>query len=86
MSYIPFTVWGSDGVNTANAVNAIPVTSSHIIEGQVVIETTCRDYDHYRSLPDAVTYNGVVCGKTGWNSDRGYACYKSGVALAYPTK
>lgn len=61
---------------------AIVITSSARIEGELVLETTCRDYDHYKSLPDVVSYSGEMCGKTGWNSDRQYACYKSGARIA----
>lgn len=47
-----------------------------------VLETTCSDYDHYVRLPAVVSYNGVRYGKTGWSSDRNYACYKSGMLIA----
>lgn len=62
---------------------AIVITAHHIIEGETVLETACRDYDHYKTLPAVVSYEGTVCGLTGWNSDRGYACYKSGAKVAY---
>lgn len=62
---------------------AIVITSYARIEGELVLETTCRDYDHYKSLPDVVEYEGVVCGKTGWSSDRNYACYKSSAKVAH---
>ncbi len=65
---------------------AIVITAHHVIDGEVVIETTCRDYDHYKSLPDVVSFEGTVCGKTGWNSDREYACYKSGAKVAMKVK
>lgn len=52
------------------------------MEGQLVLETTCRDFDHYKTLPDVVVYEGVECGKTGWSSDTHLACYKSGTAIA----
>jgi len=51
------------------------------IGGQVVAEVTCRDYDDYNALPDAIEVGGRILGKTGWSSDTGYACYKSGVLL-----
>jgi hypothetical protein len=62
--------------------DVIALTVTCKIEGETILETTCRDFDHYISLPDAVEYQGVVCSKTGWSSDRGYACYKSGGMLA----
>lgn len=63
---------------------AIVLLSVQRIEGELVLETTCRDYDHYTSLPEVVAYDGIVCGKTGWNSDKSYACYKSNVSIARP--
>ena len=49
---------------------------------ELILETACRDYDHYTSLPEVVVYEGTECGKTGWSSDRNYACYKSGACIA----
>ena len=61
---------------------AIVLTVVQRIEGELVLETNCTDYDHYKSLPDVVAYDGTLCGKTGWSSDRNYACYKSGAHIA----
>lgn len=66
----------------AHKVDAIVLLVAQRIEGDLILETTCRDYDHYIELPDVVTYNGVMCGKTGWSSDRNYACYKSNAMIA----
>ncbi len=60
----------------------ITLTAVHQVEGQWVLETDCSDFEHYQSLPQVISYQGVSCGKTGWSSDRNYACYKSGVAIA----
>jgi hypothetical protein len=60
----------------------ISVKASMVLEGQLVVEVDCEDYDYYRSLPAAITFDGKLLGKTGWNSDRNYACYKQGVMLA----
>ena len=62
---------------------AIAITAHHILDGETVIETACRNYDHYKSLPPVVSYEGIIVGLTGWNSDRGYACYKSGAKVAH---
>jgi hypothetical protein len=51
------------------------------IEGATVAEVSCRDYDEFVALPDAIEVEGNILGKTGWSSDRNYACYKSGVLL-----
>ena len=63
--------------------DAIVITCVHRMDGQLVLEMECADFDAYKALPAVVSYDGVVCGKTGWSSDRNYACYKSGVPLAY---
>lgn len=61
----------------ANAINdRIVVTSLHKIEGTMILETPCSDYDFYTSLPQCVMFDGKYFGKTGWSSDTGYACYK----------
>jgi hypothetical protein len=52
-----------------------------IIEGEFVAETDCQDYDEFRSLPAAIEVQGKILGKTGWSSDRNYACYKEKVLL-----
>ncbi len=68
---------------------AIEVPKSIVIQvatwyhGELILETVCRDYDHYKTLPDVVVYNEVECGKMGWSSDNHYACYKSGVTIAH---
>jgi len=58
------------------------ITAEYFLEGQVILETTCNNFDEYKRLPDVVSFRGVVCGKTGWSSDRGYACYKSVAMVA----
>jgi len=60
----------------------IVISYAQRIEGEMVLETSCRDYDHFVSLPEVVAYDGIMCGKSGWNSDRGYACYKSSLLIA----
>lgn len=77
-------------MKTAVAVtNAIPVLlHHHIKEGggrgveDYIIETTCVDYDAYKALPTAVRFEGRLYTKTGWNSDTGLACYKTGRPFA----
>ena len=69
---------------TATAIkNAIVVLTTQKIGGQTVIETGCEDFDAYKALPAVVQYDGEVLGKTGWNSDRQIACYKTRVRVAY---
>lgn len=66
--------------------DAITLLVAAWVEGQLVLETGCEDYDAFKALPAAVTYQGVECGKTGWSSDTGRACYKSGAPVAYSVK
>lgn len=61
---------------------AIVIQTAVMYDGELILETSCRDYDHYKSLPEVVVYQGTQCGKTGWSSDNHYACYKSGAAIA----
>jgi hypothetical protein len=51
------------------------------IDNEVVAEVSCHDYDVFCALPDALEIDGVIFGKTGWSSDRNYACYKTNVLL-----
>ena len=62
---------------------AIVIQIAEWHSNELILETYCRDYEHYTQLPDVVVYQNVECGKTGWSSDRQYACYKSGVAIAH---
>lgn len=64
----------------AQAINAIEVLSTwgDIFERGII--TSCTDYDDYKSLPRVVEYQGVLYGKTGWNSDTCQAYYKTGCA------
>ena len=55
------------------------VTAFQRIEGQMVVEVSCSNFEEFKALPEAVLFRGEKLGKTGWSSDRGYACYKSGV-------
>jgi hypothetical protein len=70
-------------------IHAIEVPRAIVIQiatwykDEFILETTCRDYDHYVSLPNVVTCDGVECGKTGWNSDRCQAYYKSTAIVAH---
>jgi len=48
-----------------------------VIEGVTCIMVRCNDFDHFKHLPEVVSYEGVKCGKTGWNSDSNRACYQS---------
>lgn len=51
------------------------------IDSEMVAEVACRDYTVFCALPDALEIDGLIFGKTGWSSDRNYACYKTNVLL-----
>ena len=67
----------------AKPSEAIPVLSEHILEGQLVIETECNDFDQYKRLPSALTFKGITLVKTGWSSDTYKACFKQSTQVAY---
>lgn len=69
----------------ANQVkDAIPVESIEILpNGITCLITSCKDYDHYATLPCVVNFDGKLFGKTGWNSDTNKACYKSHTSVAF---
>lgn len=68
----------------AEAVQVVHVTSYHYIAGDRILETPCHNYEQYSKLPEVVTYQGMLYGKTGWSSDTASACYKTGVRIARP--
>lgn len=52
-----------------------------VVEGNTCVVVHCDDYDHYKRLPQVVSYNGILCGKTGWNSDTNRAHYQSNATI-----
>lgn len=64
----------------------INVAVASTCEGTLCLVVDCRDFDHFTKLPAALLFEGRVCGKSGWNSDRGAAYYQSSVALAHVVK
>ncbi len=52
-----------------------------VIEGNTCIVVTCHDFDHYKRLPAVVSFNGIKCGKTGWNSDTNRCHYQSNATI-----
>lgn len=57
-----------------------------VIEGNTCIVVTCHDFDHYKQLPAVISYNGVKCGKTGWNSDTNRCHYQSNAVRVQVSK
>ncbi len=46
----------------------------------------CTDFDVYKTLPEAVEFQGEEYVKTGWNSDVQNAYYKNGRPIARAVK
>lgn len=58
--------------------DAVAILAEHSLGKERVLETSCADFDEYSELPNVVRYFGRVYTKTGWNSDKGMAYYKTG--------
>ncbi len=63
--------------------NVILIQNVTRLEGKLILETPCVDFDHFVALPDVVSYEGTVCGKAAWSGENGYARYKAGARIAY---
>lgn len=48
-----------------------------------VLMVKCDDSDCFLSLPKALSYKGKQFGKTGWNSDRYIAYYRTDRELCF---
>jgi hypothetical protein len=62
--------------------DTVPVLNQFFFGNEHSFETSCVDYEDYEMLPDAVELKGRIYVKTGWNSDRGRAYYKTGRPIA----
>jgi len=58
------------------------ISTAATVEGDSIITTSCPDYEAYSKLPAVVEFENKLYGRTGWNSDRGFACYKTSAPLA----
>ena len=63
--------------------NSVMLQSTAIIEGVLCLVVDCADFDAYKGLPAALSYEGRVCGKTGWNSDKNVAYFQSNRTVAF---
>lgn len=68
----------------AKSIQSVTVTSHGKVDGVTYVITDCQDYDAYKALPNAVEFNGMILGKSGWNSDKSIACFQSNVSVAFP--
>lgn len=48
-----------------------------VVEGVTCAIVHCDDYEHFKRLPEVVSYKGENLGKTGWNSDTQRCHYQS---------
>ena len=48
-----------------------------MVEGTMCALVDCTDHDIFQALPQVVSYQGTLLGKTGWNSDTHRAHYQS---------
>jgi hypothetical protein len=55
----------------------LTINYSARIEGVLCVVVDCQDFDHFKRLPQVVSYNGTLLGKTGWSSDTNIAHYQS---------
>lgn len=66
----------------AKAISGIVVNSHYCLDNEFWLETDCKDYEAWSSLPAIVAFGGQKYGKTGWNSDLHKACYSTGKSFA----
>ncbi len=64
--------------------NAISVrTAVTLPDGVKVVTIDVADYIDFIRTPHAVEYNGQVYGRSGWNSDKCIAYYRTDITPAF---
>lgn len=67
------------------AIKALSVVAAETLpNGVKVAIIPCENYANLKSLPQAIDYDGLRYGRTGWNSDRCIAYYRTDCKVAYP--
>ena len=67
--------------------NAITVRSAATLpDGVKIVELDVADYVDFIRKPQAIEYDGEIYGRSGWNSDRHVAYYRSNVKPALAAK
>jgi len=51
-------------------------------DGVRVLMTDCADYEALKALPTAIEFNNETYGRTGWNSDRKIAYFRTDAKTA----
>lgn len=54
-----------------------PIISVFVLDGVTFLTGDCADWDAYSKLPAALTYEGLECGLSGWNSDHNRCYWRS---------
>jgi hypothetical protein len=67
--------------------NAITIRSTETLpDGVKVVQLDVADYIDFIRKPHAIEYDGEIYGRSGWNSDRHVAYYRSDVKPAFAAK
>jgi hypothetical protein len=65
-------------MKAASITNVVQVVTHETLpDGVQVVTTQCDDFAHLRTLPPALSFRGAIYGRTGWNSDRCVAYYRT---------
>jgi hypothetical protein len=60
----------------------IPILEiQNLPDGVAVAIVPCSDHGAFTALPGGIEIGGRIHGKTGWNSDRGIAYYRSDAVI-----
>lgn len=63
------------------AVSAVLFDTAYEFDGRKWLETGVSGVDEYLALPKVVRVEGVLYGKSGWNSDTNRVFYKTGMII-----
>jgi len=64
--------------------NAVTVRSTETLpDGVKVVMVDVADYIDFIRTPHAIEYDGQIYGRTGWNSDRCIAYYRTDRLVAF---
>ena len=66
----------------AKKADGVEIILCERMDDVLVVGTSCRDADDFVRLPRAVEFDGKLLGRSGWNSDRCLAYYRSDRAVA----
>ena len=72
------TLKGQKTLNATPIQGSIEIVNWQVLpDGDMLIEIARMDYDHLKTLPAGILHEDVEYGRTGWDSDRCRAFYKS---------